>query len=382
MALEPDKTVTKLLLSSTSRFVGEYKSDNWLLTHAWPASSEQGHGNLGINENPLSRNFYVFAFKHPEFKQESVVVPNYTATGDDVCTYLSILFGKRFENHGRIESHGDFYVPSLPPHGKTITPWLPFNSHRPRSDIGVALDLSETARIAPLWEDEHKIDSRFRDFLNAAGGFYSRALRVAEEDPETAFLHFITCGEILSNFREYEDRELLDTKMLHDLKRIASNMDGGDKIANRIRGRLFQVRRKFVLTVTPLLSDAFYQGHESTEAFCALKAEDIDRRVKAAYDLRSLYVHTGRPFGGWIARTTRYIEEIQLGTPVIEDKKFKKIISDSPTLIGLERIMRFCLLSFIHRHAFNIDNRLDWEPNKGVQPTARSLRSAPASGSG
>src|SRR5688572_27398993 len=73
---------------------------NWLLTSAWPASGEQIHGNLGIYENPLSRNFYVLAFKHPEFQRESVVVPNYTATGDKVCTYLSILFGKRFENHG------------------------------------------------------------------------------------------------------------------------------------------------------------------------------------------------------------------------------------------------------------------------------------------
>ncbi|MHB8068189.1 MAG: hypothetical protein ACYDIC_09845 [Desulfobaccales bacterium] len=357
MALEPDKTVTKLLLSSTSHFVGEYRSDKWLLTHAWPDSVEQVH--LGIYENPLSRNFYVLAFKHPEFNQESVAVPKNRATGDEICTYLSILFGKRFENHGPIESHGLFHVPSLPSRGKTINPWLPFNSHRPRSDIDVALNFSEATRIAALWENGYEIDSMFRDFLNAAGGFYARALRVAEEDPETAFLHFITCGEILSNFREYEDRDLLDTQMLSDLERIASDMDGGDKIANRVRKRLFQVRRKFVLTVTQLLSEAFYKGSESKESFCALKAEDIDQRVKAAYDLRSLYLHTGRSFGVWFAHTTRYIEEVQLGTPVIEDKKLKKIISDSPTLIGLERIMRFCLLSFIHRHAISLDSRLD-----------------------
>jgi hypothetical protein len=357
MNLKPDNTVTKLLLSSTSRFVGEYMSNNWLLTHAWPTNGEQIH--LGIYENPLSRNFYVLAFKHPEFNQESVVIPNYRAIGDEICTYLSILFGKRFENHGPIESHGLFRVPSLPLQGKTITPWLPFNSHRPRSDISVELNLSEMTRIAALWENGLGIDSRFRDFLNAAGRFYAQALRVAEEDPETAFLHFITCGEILSNFLEYEDRELFDTQILRDLKKIASNMEGGDKIVKRIRKRLFQVRRKFVLTVTELLSDAFYQGSESKKSFCALKAEDIDRRVKAAYDLRSLYVHTGRTFGGWIGRTTGYIEEIQLGTPVIKDRKIQKIISDSPTLIGLERIMRFCLLSFIHRNAFKIDSRLD-----------------------
>ena len=121
MPIEPDKTVTKLLLSSTSRFVGEYKADDTLLTHAWPASGDQAPGNLGLFEGPLSRNFFVLSFAHSKFKNDSVFVPDYTATGDLYCTYLSILFGKRFENHGRLESHGHFRLPSLPHENRRIT---------------------------------------------------------------------------------------------------------------------------------------------------------------------------------------------------------------------------------------------------------------------
>jgi hypothetical protein len=91
MALEPDRTVTKLLLSSTSRFVGEYKSDNWMVTHAWPASNKQIYGNLGMFENPMSKNFYILAFKHPEFKHESIIIPDYTATGDNIIGLERIM---------------------------------------------------------------------------------------------------------------------------------------------------------------------------------------------------------------------------------------------------------------------------------------------------
>ena len=192
MCLEPDKTVTKLLLSSTSMFVGEFKTQDMVLTQAWPATGDQPHGNMGHVEGPLSRNFYVLAFKHPEFKKDSIVVPDYTPTGDFFCTYLSVLFGKRFENHGCLESHGHFHIPSFSVETRMRAPWLPFHSHRVRSDVPIPLDLSEIGRLMPLLEGASGIERRFVQILTAASGFYARALRTAEDDPETAFLHLIT----------------------------------------------------------------------------------------------------------------------------------------------------------------------------------------------
>jgi hypothetical protein len=47
----------------------------------------------------------------PEGK--SILIPNYSPFAEQVCTALSILFGKRFDNHGFLVSHQSFYVPDL-----------------------------------------------------------------------------------------------------------------------------------------------------------------------------------------------------------------------------------------------------------------------------
>lgn len=355
MPIESDKTVTRLLLSSTSRFVGEYKANDVLLTHAWPATHNQALGNLGLYEGPLSRNFYVLSFRHPEFKKESIVVPDYTPTGDFYCTYLSILFGKRFDNHGCLESNGNFRIPYLPFDYLTNTPLLPFNNHSVRADVPIPLNLSEFARLSVLLEDPSSLDLHFQRILTSAGAFYARALRLAEGDPETAYLNLITCGEILSNFFQYEEDQLFDAELKKDLDMITEEFDNGVDIAKRIKNRLFQVKRKFAITILSLLSDTFFSVQESKEKICSLNPNDIEERIKAAYDLRSRYVHTGISFGGWVGRVSSYVEEIQLGQPVIDDTSFKKIIALAPTFVGLERIMRFCLLQFMQRNGVHAE---------------------------
>jgi Apea-like HEPN len=301
------------------------------------------------------------ARQHGTRRGASVVVPNYTPTGDLFCTNLSVLFGKRFENHGCLESHGHFHIPSFPVETRTITPWLPFNSHRVRSDVPIPLNLSEIGRLMPLLGEASGIELRFVQILTAASGFYARALRAAEDDPETAFLHLITCGEILSEFFRYEEDKLFlcRKELLRDFAEIAAKLDDGEKVVKRIKSNISHVKRRFTLTITSLLSEPFFAKHESREAHYALEADNIKRRVKAAYDLRSRYVHTGISFGRWVGHVTQHVEEVQTGSPVIEDKEFKKIISQSPTLIGLERIMRFCLLRLMQANGVNIDPILE-----------------------
>lgn len=64
--LRPDETVQKILLSSTSRFVGEYESETLLITHAW----QQGVNiSTGMQENPYCRNYYVAVFKTPPIEK-------------------------------------------------------------------------------------------------------------------------------------------------------------------------------------------------------------------------------------------------------------------------------------------------------------------------
>lgn len=43
-------------------------------------------------------------------------------------------------------------------------------------------------------------------------------------------------------------------------------------------------------------------------------------------------------------------EEICLGTPVLDDEKLKKLITNSLSLVGLERVTSTVLRSAIHGH--------------------------------
>lgn len=369
MKLHADKDTTKILISTTSRFVGEYIEDDLLITHAWPSGTRQAEGNLGYTQNPMSRNYFVLAVRTPPSDPaETIAVADYTPTGDLISIYLSILFGKRFDNHGRIESNGLFFLPDISGYGTPCNSSLHFNSHEPRRDLGIPLSLSEIQRIQPLLS-ENPTTPRFQHFLLSAGRFYRHALQEAEAQPEIAFLDLITCGEILSNFFEYEQDDLLDETLKQDLARITRDLEHGETVVGRIRARLFQVRRKFATTVLRLLNPYFFQHTEATQQFCALKAADIVKRIKAAYDLRSRYVHTGLDFRVWLIPGMPYHAEIQVGTPVVDDKELEKLLVKSPTFCGLERIMRFCLLRFIHLHGCSIDERLSGQglSNNGME---------------
>jgi len=277
--------------------------------------------------------------------------------GDVLSIYLSILYGKRFDNHGLVESTGNFWMPNYLPIGNYDLD-LPFNSRKPRPDLEIPLNLHEIEHIAPLLHDG-EVDSHFEHILLSAGRFYLHALQHIESQPEIAFLDLITCGEILSNFFEYDRDELLDEQTKIDLTRTESQIESGDLIVRRIRSQLRQVKRRFTKTICMFLNPYFFQQSEARETWGSLKEHDILARIKAAYDLRSRYVHTGVDFGNWVNPFRGFNSEIQFGTPVIEDEELKRLLVRSPTLVGMERIMRFCLLRFMHLNGVFINLRLE-----------------------
>jgi hypothetical protein len=356
--LRPNKLIQKLLISSTSRFVGEYESDELLITHAWPFLRKDM--SVGYSENPYSRNYFVVIFKTEEMKSEPEHVktfPDYSFFGDMICIFLSILFGKRFDNHGLLEINGLYNLPNFNNIAPIYLTGAGPNNHSPRKDLGIELNLSNIRLIQGLLDGS--VNKEIIETIYTAGKFYLRSLQIFELEPEIAFIDLVTCGEILSNQLKFSEEELYDGQILEMLKKIESNLDDGESIAKNIRNRLFQVKRKYTFTILKLLNDYFFSNTESKEDFLSLKKEDIGKRVKASYDLRSLYVHTGIQFGHWLSPHSYFLNEIQLGVPVVESKDFEKLLFKSPTYIGLERIIRFSLLRFIHLNALRIDSRLD-----------------------
>lgn len=339
--------------------LGEFESDLLLVAHAWRDSQANS------TESPLSRSTYIVAFEtEPHEKEVGSMLPNYAWVGDVICIYLSILYGKRFDSHGVIEGTGMFRLPDYSLFQSLIQPRLPQNSHAPRRDIVIPLNLVEIGRIEPLLRPGQ--DARFLTFLQTAGRFYLQALQNFEERPDVAYLNLITAGEVLSNYYNYDKDELLDEHATNILRQISEASDNGPELAKQIKGRLFQVKRKFLRAMEDFLTDPFFAASEAEMDFTRLKKEDIKSRLSAAYDLRSQHVHSGIPFGNWVSRTlVGEASEIQVGIPVVGNKEFEKVLAKAPTYFGLERIIRYCLLRFIHTHGVLIDPRLannDAEP--------------------
>lgn len=344
-SLRPDPSIQKLLISSPSRFVGEFENEFVLLTHAWP-DSNVGRAAARFEEGPASRSAYIFAFKTaaPEICA-GAAIPNYAVVGPIICSYLSVLYGKRFDSHGLVEGTGFFRLPSLTEYFTLADHTLPHNSHKARRVPEIELNFGEIGVLMPLFSDKNVNVSVVRTFQSASK-FYLQALQTIETDAEVAYLHLITAAEILSNAHFFPKEELLDENLLQHFRDIKAGLPNGSQIVSDIQSRMYSVRRRFLKTMLFLLNDAFYSGSEANEEWMALSKECIVSRLLAAYDLRSKYVHAGSAFGSWVARSMGL--EKQLGKPVVDDAEFAKVLYRAPTFMGLERVLRYCLLRYLH----------------------------------
>jgi hypothetical protein len=327
-----------------------------LITPAGP-DYEKVPFQVTFTENPICRNAFVVVVETPPINRDKNKLPNYSRMGDVICTYLAILFGKRFDNHGLFESIGYFQVPHLEMYYSFCNPRLPQNNHRPRIDLGIDLSLYEILRIEQIFHED--IENKFILFLRSAGRFYLQALQTFESQPETAYLNLITCGEILSNYFDYDKESLLDDEAKEILSKIEAELKDGAKVAKQVKSKLLQIKRRFIKTITCLLNDYFFENSESQRKHTALNKKTIEQRIAAAYDLRSKYLHTGIDFGRWVSVAANRNEEVQLGIPVVNDPEFQKILTNAPTYLGLERIMRFCLLRFMQRQGIKVDKKLN-----------------------
>ncbi len=343
--LKPDKTVQKILISTTSSMTGEYESEGLVITHALPSVYDSS-ATARMLETPLSRSGFMIIFKIPSEERPSIIVPNYTPTGENICAYLSVLFGKRFDCHGPVETNGFYQIPDLTAYNRICGPELPFNSHEQRNSFPIPLEIDRFSMIEKIFFADSEIDNTLQFKLDAACKFYMQALQNAEHDPEVAYLHLITAGEILSSFFQYSKEEILDETTIADLDIIKNKIEDGDKIAKRISKRLTVVRKNFVKSLCSLLDDSFYVTAESEKKPGHFKPRNIERNIGAAYDLRSNYVHTGVSFGRWV-EPSRHHSDLQSGKPVVEDKEFAKILRKAPKFAGLERLIRYCILKFM-----------------------------------
>ena len=370
-SLRPDKSIHKFLISTPSRFVGEFESPDLLITHAW-SSFQNDRNALGLRPGPYSRNYFVIVCRIPP--PENQLRPNYRQLGERFCASLGFLFGKRFDFHGLIESDGMFHAPDL----SNIRPVElsdsgPYNHHC-RKDLEIELDLSHFGKISRLFLGG-TVSQDFLNVLFAAARFYHRSLQIFDLEPDAAYLDLITCGEILCNHTNYPDSTLYDPDVLEALDKLWVVPDGGEEASGRLKGNLWQIKRKFTRTIVDLLNDYFFTnteaGHQAgslrTSATNPLWREGkeqitIEKRIKAAYDLRSLYVHPRMDFSLYVLPMGPILNETQVGMHQLDSTKMQNTVFLAPTYLGMERIVRYCLVRFTHLHGITIDPRLDGVP--------------------
>lgn len=343
--LKPHEGVQRALLSTTSWLFGLYETEEVRIDHAWPRPGDDDQMHRW-SEGPTSRSTYVLSFLAPgPERRPGVALPEYSGAGDYAAATMSVLFGKRFECHGALENCGFFRMPDVSAFARTSFRGLPHNTHATRADFPIPLNLVEVRRLAALWSDDAEDNPDVAAF-GAAARFYQRALIAADTDPEVAYLHLITAGEILSQaFVPKRDDRLLDPELEAGLATVTAALKDEGKLARALRTRLFEVKRRYVSTFTALVDVAFFTRREAGESYGALQEADFEVVIGAAYDLRSQNVHRGEVVGHWM-RSLHSNNEVQLGRPVVKDAALARALGKAPTLIGLERVARYVLLRF------------------------------------
>lgn len=346
-ALRPDRDVAKFLISSTCPLEGRYDTSNLLIAEAVPGLGDR---TAHLRQRHATGAHYAFtmAFRTPAADQGGFIIPQYDHVAEMMCGYLSVLYGKRFDYLGAIESSGLFSLPNLRAMDSLSDPAFATNSSRPRADFGFPLDLAEVGRLTDLMFGEAGTNLNATAFRGASK-FYMRALQTAEIDIEIAYLHLITAGEILAGAVEIPEDLLMAPQTRVHLGKIKAEMQQGEEIVGALKRQARSVKRRFVEAFLALTDEAFFERSEASQRYAALNKATYRKVLGAAYDLRSRYVHSGESFGGWIYPRGSGIEEIQSGRPVVKDKDFAKTLATAPTYSGLERVVRYGLLRFSER---------------------------------
>jgi len=353
--LRPNKRVQSALISSTSYFTDVYEEKDFAIHHA-SSVMDDARGKATCSSNPVCRNSFVMSFlTEPRKEFDRPVYGPYSELAREVTSYMAVLFGKRFDCHGLCQSEGLLFLPLIEPYQQVINHRLQHNTHKPRRDIRIPLKLSEVRRISPLFEEMKYYDEN-RDILRIASRFYMNGLEQFETQPETAYLLFVTVGEILARTCHLNREDLLDEDALRVLTYLRET-EAPKWTIGIVRSKLRQVKRKYVVTLLRLIRASFFIEDEDSDKWFRLSPDDLEDRLNASYDLRSKWVHMGMNFKGALTNADRGWEVLP-GDPKLCETEYQKLACRAPKLEAMERLMRYAILSRMQEIGLDIDDSL------------------------
>jgi len=376
---KPDPNIHKYQISTPCYFVGHYENDYIALELAQPSVDESFTTWDSIHNTAYARNYIIIVFKSIDKYKKDDVDSYLYSFARRISILLSVYYGKCINEHGFLEFNGGYWIPTsintVPNKYNFIAPF----NQIPRKDLGDIMNspgsnrpcLDGVKRIAPIF-DTILDETEFNNILLTAGSFYLHSLQSFNNDPEIAYLDLISCGEVLSNFKgfNYDDDKLLPEDLLNDFNKLEIECKEIIDIA-KLKKNFRSIKRRFTLTLLKLVNNYYFNniandlGSSSFFNYHYNKIilkDNAKINIKYSYDIRSKYLHAGKSFGKYIIPFRNSITEIRVGEipDDIGDSDFRKALNNALLYVGLERIMRFCLLRFIHKFSgIEIDERLN-----------------------
>jgi hypothetical protein len=304
------------------------------------------------HSGPFERHFYFVIVMPREPIKEGFILKTDEKFLTSLTSLSSLYYGKRIEHHGPMFMGGKFLMADL----LNIKPnpyfQLPFYSASRQNSLSVVTDWRKLKEISDLLAKCS--DNVQYTKINKAAIAYAESLRLFVIDKEIAYFRLIQSLECLVDKRDYSDEQLYghDEQLTFYLSWLVSLEDNkGKKAASYFKNRLYQVKRSVLLLIDELIDDAFFHTKNNS-----LTPTSLKQGIAAAYDLRSCYIHTGEQFGMWIdpvngrAGDTEIIPTSFLG--LCEDENIAALLRKSLTYLGLEKVVRYVILKFIHKNMY------------------------------
>lgn len=299
-------------------------------------------------------NYFKVELKVPAYAGQ-ILIPQYDPLVSYFSSLTSLVFGKKVKligitSQGRVE-----YLPVFDDVYEFHNVNAPINSSKPRVDFLVAMNIESFSIVDDFFDailnsaKKKEIENYFR-FLT----MYSQALVVFESMPEVSFLSLICCSELFKQIsRTGSDKSA--ERLVEDGEAILQNMremNCDEDYIRKVQNRFSSISAALNEKIMSYLDDDFFTRTESLERQKRLTPENASEAIKRAYGLRSKYVHAGSDSGlGLMSSVAGGVVEVW--GDLIRNGKEDKSVSASLSLVGLERVVRYCLLKR-SKESFNL----------------------------
>lgn len=160
-------------------------------------------------------------------------------------------------------------------------------------------------------------------------------------DTSIAYMSLVGAGEILTKNMTFKDEELYELDTLTFFDEVKTTL--GEEKLKLVRNSMRQIKKRYYIGMHRFFAPCLVSTNEHVHR--KLTKENFEDTLKAAYDLRSKFLHEGFRMG---MHTTHNIFEVGLTHSRGYSQSLINLLNRAPTFVALERVVRFALLKRLY----------------------------------